>query len=197
MSMSACLRYLASGRICGGLTGLLSASLALLLALLPLGPAAAVGKVNVGDNAWNLAKIALPDLQGRQRTLEEWRGKVILVNFWASWCGPCQYEIPDFVGFQREYRDAGLQIVGVGIDDARKLGNVRRSLGINYPVLVAGMNGNSILADWGDYRGVVPYSVVLDRDGTIVLIRSGRLDKRSFDRHVLPLLQKPAVLAGQ
>lgn len=175
--------------------------LLLLAAIVIAAPATAAnssGKVNVGDNAWDLPLPPLPDLQGKQRRLEEWRGKVILLNFWASWCAPCQYEIPDFVDFQNEYGDAGLQIIGVGIDEKRMLGNVHRSLGINYPVLVAGVEGDSLLAKWGDYRGIVPYSVVFDRDGRIVLIRSGRLDRRSFDRHVLPLLQqKPPVLAGQ
>lgn len=192
---SACIKHLAGGAVRSARVCLLLLSLAMFSAA----PALAAGKVNVGDNAWDLAKISLPDLQGKQRALEEWRGKVILLNFWASWCGPCQYEIPDFVEFQNQYRDAGLQVVGVGIDEARKLGNVRRSLGINYPTLVAGLGGDSLLAKWGDYRGIVPYTVLIDRDGRIAMIRSGPFDRRSFEYHVLPLLeqQKPPVLAGQ
>jgi len=169
----------------------------LLLGLFIAGPAMAAGKVNVGSNAWELPKIVLPDLQGKQRSLDEWRGKVILLNFWASWCGPCQYEIPDFVEFQNQYGEAGLQIIGVGIDEARLLGNVRRSLGINYPVLVAGLDGDSLLSQWGDYRGIVPYTLLIDRDGRIAMIRSGPFDRRSFEHHVLPLLQQTPVLAEQ
>ena len=172
-------------------------SVLLLLGLIAVGPVMAAGKINVGSNAWDLPKIVLPDLQGKPRALEEWRGKVILLNFWASWCGPCQYEIPDFIEFQNEYADAGLQVIGVGIDKARLLGNVKRSLGINYPVLVAGIDGDSLLRQWGDYRGIVPYTLLIDRDGRIVMIRSGPFDRRSFEYHALPLLQKPPVLDEQ
>jgi len=119
-----------------------------------------------------------------------------VLNFWASWCAPCQYEIPDFVAFQREYSAAGLQIIGVGIDEKRPLANVHRSLGINYPVLVAGPDGNALLTPWGNYRGTIPYSVIIDRDGRIAYTRMGRLERKSFDRHVLPLLTPEVTVAG-
>ena len=140
------------------------------------------------DQQPDFPALSLPDLQGRQRSLDEWRGKVILLNFWASWCAPCQYEIPDFVSFQREYGDAGLQVIGVGVDARRPLANVARSLGINYPVLVAGMDRGKLLVGWGNRSGSIPYSVVIGRDGQILRTRVGRFDRRAFDRYVKPLL---------
>ncbi len=149
----------------------------------PNAPAAAPGMAG-GESAPSLA---LPDLTGRTRTLDEWRGRVILLNFWASWCSPCMYEIDDLIRYQKEYAGRGLQILGIGVDAPRKLANVRRSLGIVYPVLVADpMSG--ILERWGDTRRMIPYSVLLDRRGRVVWRYRGLLNDEVFADKVLPLL---------
>ncbi len=141
------------------------------------------------DNAWEMAPIELPDLDGKVRRLSDWKGKVILLNFWASWCGPCQFEIKDFVRYQREYGEQGLQIVGVGLDEARKLRNVRRSLGMNYPSLVIPESrGAALMRKWGNHSGIVPYTVVIARDGHLKFIQRGQFSDEAFRLHVLPLL---------
>ena len=112
----------------------------------------------------------------------------MLVNFWASWCGPCQYEIRDLVRLQERYAANGLQVVGVGVDEARKLANVHRSLGINYPVLVAEPYNTALLERWGDAQGIVPFNVVLDREGQIRYRRQGSLDELMVSEVLLPLL---------
>ena len=141
------------------------------------------------DNAWELQPIRLPDLDGTQRALADWSGKVLMLNFWASWCAPCQYEIPEFVAYQDEYAAQGLQIVGVGLDEARRLKNVARTLGINYPVMVIEEQaGASLMRQWGNDKGIVPYTVIIDRDGHIRYIHRGRMDKYAFEEYVKPLL---------
>ncbi len=141
------------------------------------------------NNAWEMAPIELPDLDGRVRRLSDWKGKVIMLNFWASWCGPCQFEIKDFVRYQREYGDRGLQIVGIGLDEARKLRNVRRSLGMNYPSLVIPESrGAALMRKWGNRSGIVPYTVVIARDGRLKFIQRGQFSDEAFELHVLPLL---------
>ena len=166
---------------------LVAAVLALLLAMSQASATAATG---APTDAWTLPETRLPDLQGTERSLEAWRGKVILLNFWASWCAPCQYEIPDFVRYQRQYGPKGLQIVGVGVDQARKLANVARTLGINYPVLVVDVpRGSRLMREWGNKSGIVPYSVLIDRKGSIRYVHRGRLDDETFQRRVVPLLQ--------
>ena len=141
------------------------------------------------DNAWELQPIRLPDLDGTQRALADWSGKVLMLNFWASWCAPCQYEIPEFVAYQDEYATQGLQIVGVGLDEARRLKNVARTLGINYPVMVIEEQaGASLMRQWGNDKGIVPYTVIIDRDGHIRYIHRGRMDKYAFEEYVKPLL---------
>ena len=141
------------------------------------------------NNAWEMAPFHLEDLNGVKHSLEDWRGKVIMVNFWASWCSPCQYEIPEFVHYQKTYADRNLQLVGIGVDEKRKLANVARSLGINYPVLVLNpMDSRQLMRKWGNETGIIPYTVVIARDGRIKYIHRGQMDQEAFDTYVLPLL---------
>lgn len=133
--------------------------------------------------------LRLKDLEGVDHDLGEWLGQVLVVNFWASWCGPCQTEIPELVRMQRDYGEQGLQIIGVGIDRRRPLANVRRSLGINYPVLVADpQRSGPLLARWGNAERFVPYTVVIDRHGRVVHRQFGEMDREVFADLVLPLL---------
>ena len=144
------------------------------------------------NNAWALTPFKLRGLDGRLHTLDEWKGKVIMMNFWASWCAPCQYEIPEFVDYQKRYGDKGLQLIGIGVDEQRKLANVARSLHINYPVLVLEPSAaRPLMARWGNDTGIIPYTVIIDRDGTIRYIHRGTFDHEAFQTYVEPLLKKP------
>ena len=143
------------------------------------------------NNAWELEPFELEGLDGKKHRLDEWKGKVIILNFWASWCAPCQYEIQDLVKLQKGYGEKGLQVIGIGIDEARKLANVKRTLEINYPVLVADpIRSTRLLSRWGNDRQIVPYTVVIDRDGTIRYIHRGQLTPDVFGEFVFPLLAK-------
>lgn len=140
--------------------------------------------------AWELPAFKLKGLDGKIHSLDDWKGKVIVLNFWASWCGPCQYEIPEFARFQSRYGKDGLQILGMGLDDEKKLANVARTLGINYPVLVLDpLVDRKILSDWGNDTGIVPYTAVIDKDGRITYIHRGKMDAEVFADYVLPLLK--------
>ena len=146
----------------------------------------------VGDNVWQSHTIPLPALDGEKYALDHWKGKVILLNFWASWCAPCQYEIPELIELQRKHEAAGLQIIGIGVDKERPLRNVSRSLGINYPVLVADdTRGPKMLEYWGNSGQIVPYNVVIGRDGRINYTHLGLVDQEVFDEYVAPLLNTP------
>jgi len=141
------------------------------------------------NNAWEMNPFNLPDLQGTMHHLTDWKGKVIILNFWASWCGPCQYEIPEFVRYQEIYKVKGLQIVGIGVDILPKLKNTARSLEINYPVLVlAPEKSRPIMSKWGNSKGIIPHTIVIGRDGTIEYIHRGKMGNEEFEAYVLPLL---------
>ena len=142
------------------------------------------------QSAWRKPGFELPALAGGKRSLEDYKGKVIMLNFWATWCPPCQYETRDFVRYQERWGDAGLQIVGVGLDRERKLRNFARSFGINYPVLVTDRaRGAQMLGVWGDDKGILPYTVVIAPDGEIVFSHSGQFSDQLFEDFVRPLLE--------
>jgi peroxiredoxin len=135
--------------------------------------------------------LLLLGLDGAMHSQEDWKGKVVVLNFWATWCSPCLSEIPDFVVYQEQYKTRGLQIIGVGLDEEKKLRNVQRTLEINYPVLVADPKKNGVLMEsWGNNTGIVPYSVVIDRNGRVVYTHHGQVDRDTFNENILPLLGK-------
>jgi peroxiredoxin len=135
------------------------------------------------------SSLSLMGLDGTMHSLGDWKGKVVILNFWATWCSPCLSEIPDFVVYQEQYKTRGLQIIGVGMDEEKKLRNVQRTLEINFPVLIADPKKNgSLMETWGNHTGIVPYSVVIDRNGRVVYTHQGQIDRDSFDENILPLL---------
>ena len=165
------------------------------------GRVAAPGSFTSAATANNLSRKAnderktkpffLPGLDGESHSLADWKGKVVMLNFWATWCSPCLFEIRDLVAFQKQYKARGLQIIGLGFDEERKLRNVQRSLEINYPVLIADPVGNDgLMKQWGNSSGAVPYTVVIDRDGRMAYVHHGLLSRDVFDENVLPLLDK-------
>lgn len=146
-------------------------------------------KANAISNAWKLPPLILNDLNGNKRNLYDWHGKVIMLNFWATWCGPCQIEITDFINYQSRYADQGLQIIGVGLDELRKLRNFVRTVGINYPILQADPERQySLLNQWGNPFGVLPFTVVIAKDGHLVFMQQGILNQKTFNTIVKPLL---------
>ncbi len=121
------------------------------------------------------AELRLPDLDGRLQNLRDFRGRVVLVNFWATWCPPCLREIPALRKLRKEYGARGFEVVGVAVDDARSVGEFAREQGIDYPLVIAGPGGSSVMARFGNRHGVLPYSLLVDRDGTVRLAHAGEL----------------------
>src|SRR5512137_44966 len=87
-----------------------------------------------GKEAGALFGVALPDAKGREQSIGQWKGKVLVVNFWATWCVPCREEMPEFVKAQQELGPRGLQFVGIAIDEVAKAEAFAAELGLNYPV---------------------------------------------------------------
>lgn len=128
----------------------------------------------------------LPDLDGRPQPLAQWRGKVLVVNFWASWCKPCVDEMPALSRLNSHFAPLGVQFVGIGVDDAEKLAAFIRTTPVSYPVLVASPAG---MTPGLQVKGL-PYTVVIGRDGRSAMTRLGRVDEGSLE----PVLRR---LIGQ
>jgi thiol-disulfide isomerase/thioredoxin len=130
----------------------------------------------------------LADLEGRQQTLDQWRGKVLVVNFWATWCAPCREEIPAFVRLQEKYRSDGLQFVGIAIDQPEKVQAFSREFGINYPLLLGGIDTIEISRRAGNRIGALPFTLVLDRNGRIVSRELGKARETELETRLKSLL---------
>lgn len=132
--------------------------------------------------------LALEDLRGRIVRLSDHKGKVVLLNFWATWCPPCRAEMPDLVKWQREYRALGLQVIGVTYPPTSRV-KVRRFVGgarVNYPI-VYGTRKTKALFDKGD---ILPITVVIDREGNIREVIQGILLVEEFEEKIRPVLRQ-------
>ena len=135
-------------------------------------------------------QFALKDVNGRIVRLRDYRGKVVVINFWATWCPPCRAEMPDLVRYQREYAKQGLQIIGITYPPETKTRVQRfaRSLKVNYPIIL----GTSQIRDRFSSEEVLPLTVVINRDGKVNDIIRGILLPEEFDEKIKPLLIKNA-----
>jgi thiol-disulfide isomerase/thioredoxin len=130
----------------------------------------------------------LPDLAGRVQPIGQWRGKVLVVNFWATWCPPCLEEIPEFVHMQSRHGAEGLQFVGIAIDEVAKVRAFSKAHSVNYPILVGMVEGMDLSKIAGNTRGGLPYTVVIDRAGQVRSQTSGGLREATLEPIVEPLL---------
>jgi thiol-disulfide isomerase/thioredoxin len=148
-------------------------------ALSPLSQAPAV-------DAKVLLETSLPDLEGQRRQVADWRGKVLVVNFWATWCAPCLEEIPLFVRMQERLGPEGLQFVGIAVDREASVREFARAKRMNYPVLIGHAGAIELSRLAGNARGGLPYTVVLDREARPIRVFEGGLT----EAQLAPILTK-------
>jgi len=142
----------------------------------------------VGHDAAALLGVSLPDLDGREQRLDQWRGKVLVVNFWATWCAPCREEMPQFVKTQTALGAQGLQFVGIAVDQGDKIKQFATEIGLNYPTLVGGMGAMQLSKTLGNDLMALPFTVIVGRDGRIVHTQLGPLKQAQLDSIVAKLL---------
>ncbi len=153
--------------------GLFRVACALLLTLAALSPAAADFK--------------LTDSDGKVHRLADYRGKWVIVNFWATWCAPCLEEIPEFIKLQEKYGKQGLQFVGIAIDQKDKVEAFAEQNGINYPVLAGEADAIDLSRKAGNRLGALPYTLIIDRAGQVVATELGGLTEAKLEAVIKPL----------
>jgi thiol-disulfide isomerase/thioredoxin len=119
----------------------------------------------------------MPDLTGTQRNIKEWDGKVLAVNFWATWCEPCKEEIAGFNTLQKQYGGEGFQFIGVALDDLDAVQTYLKTRTIAYPVLIGEDEAVTVASHYGDDEGVVPYTAFINRKGQIAFIQYGAMSQ--------------------
>lgn len=130
-----------------------------------LGPWPHDGRPQGGDAAADLFAQSFPGLDGRQQALSAWKGRPIVVNFWATWCAPCVKEMPELDALQKQYPKA--QFVGIGIDSAENIRKFTQKVQVSYPLLVAGPGGIDMMRGLGNGPAALPFTMVFNDDGSI------------------------------
>ncbi len=129
----------------------------------------------------------LTDLDGNDLDLSAYKGKVILLDFWATWCGPCKVEIPYFIELYEQYRSQGLQVLGFDVDDPLPvLKQYVQEMKMNYPVLI-GEGRDDVLEAFGPMIGL-PTTVIISRDGKVCSTHTGLTLKATFEEAIKALL---------
>jgi thiol-disulfide isomerase/thioredoxin len=142
----------------------------------------------VVEELTHLPNFSFKDLAGKTRSRSEWAGKVLVINFWATWCTYCLKEIPVFIELQKTYAKRGLQFVGIAIDkNYQTIQSFVDDVGINYPIL-RGENAPELALSLGNYYAGLPFSVVVDRQNRIVERHLGELNRQEVEEMLLPLL---------
>jgi peroxiredoxin len=135
-----------------------------------------------------LLALELPDEKGTVQRMAQWRGRVLVVNFWATWCVPCREEMPQFMKAQSAQSAQGLQFVGIAVDSPDKVAQFVKELQLNYPTMVGGLGAIELSRDLGNKLMALPFTIVLDRTGRVAHTQLGPLPPEKLQRIVEPLL---------
>ena len=157
-------------------------------------PGAAAADATAADKAGTMAaNFALKGADGKDIQLADYKGKVVLLNFWATWCGPCKVEIPWFIEFNKTYKDRGLAVVGVSMDDDgwKSVKPYIAEKKLDYPVVI----GNDDISKL--YGGVdsLPTTFIIDRSGKIAFVHMGLVGKDTYQKEILSLLDGRSTVA--
>ncbi|MGS0743322.1 TlpA family protein disulfide reductase [Glaciimonas sp. GG7] len=136
----------------------------------------------------NLFAQSMVEANGKDAPLSQWKGKPLIINFWATWCGPCVEEMPELNALHAELVEKNISVIGIGIDSQDNIAKFAEKYKITYPLYVAGINGTALLRQFGNDVGGLPFTVLIGADGQVKKMYMGSI---KFDelRKDLSLLQ--------
>ena len=139
----------------------------------------------------SLPALSLPDLDGKLHRLSDYRGHRVLLNFWASWCGPCLDEMPALTQAQQKFGDHAPIVIGIAMDDSIHVQAFLEEHPVNYPILLGNLAPPSTSLQLGNTREVLPYSVLIDTDGRILATHAGALSAAQLEGWLSPIHSTP------
>lgn len=141
------------------------------------------------DALARMLTLTLPDLDGQAQSLSQWKGKVLVVNFWATWCPPCKEEMPEFSRINAKYASNGVQFVGISLDSADKVAAFRKEIEISYPLLIGNLETLDLSSDLGNRAKALPFTVILRRDGSLQQVKLGKYVTADLEKALLEALR--------
>ncbi|WP_410498953.1 TlpA family protein disulfide reductase [Chitinibacter sp. S2-10] len=132
------------------------------------------------DPFWSMS---FPDLQGKAQASKQWQGKMLIVNYWATWCSPCRQEMPEMVQLQKQYAGK-VQFIGIAIDEPAPAKQFSKEIGVNYPILIGSNSAMDLMRSQGNTQGGLPFTVFFDRNGQLVAKQTGKISKTALEAQI-------------
>lgn len=143
---------------------------------------------NINIDTTSLFAISMMDTQSQQQNLSQYQGKVIVLNFWATWCPPCREEMPELSQLYLDYQNKNVVVLGVAIDELKLVQEYLQSSPVSYPILIAENERMDLSNQLGNTQDVLPYTVIIDANGKIAKTYYGRITKSLLATAIDPLL---------
>ena len=137
-----------------------------------------------------LTSLSLPDTQGNMQALSQWRGKILVVNFWATWCPPCREEMPGFSRLSTKYAANGVQFVGISIDTLNNVRDFEKTTPVSYPLLIGSMDTIQNTVPIGNSAQALPFTAIFDQKGKLHSVKLGRLSESELEHRLDELVSK-------
>lgn len=134
-----------------------------------------------------LFAMKLPDENGQQQAISQWKGKVIVLNFWATWCPPCREEMPELSALNTEWHDKNVIVLGIALDEINLIKEFDEENDISYPLLAAEENGANLAFNLGNDKSALPFTIIIKPDGTIANTYFGRISKALLEETLVNL----------
>jgi peroxiredoxin len=135
-----------------------------------------------------LFSVTLPDENGKPQALNQWKGKIIVLNFWATWCPPCREEMPELSALHTEYQDKNVVVLGIALDEINLIKEFDEENNISYPLLGAEDTGGNLAFNLGNDKSALPFTVIIKPDGSIANTYFGRISKSLLEETLVRLL---------
>lgn len=136
-----------------------------------------------------LFSATLTDSQGIKQNLSQYQGKILIVNFWATWCPPCREEMPELSLLQQEYKNKNIVVIGIAEDELALVREFLQSSPVTYPIFIADTENMELGANLGNNKAVLPYTVIINTDGDVIYTFFGRISKSLLEKSLQNILQ--------
>ncbi len=151
-------------------------------------PATTQASISSDPHPEQLPSFTMKDTEGAVRNSSEWGGKILVVNFWATWCPPCLEEMPVLVELQAQYSSKGVQVVGVAVDNLEQVKDFMDVFGVNFPIMIGSDDAIALAQSMGNRISALPYTAIFDRTGKTIYAQPGKITKDGLEKTLKPLL---------